>query len=212
MQEPQESGGTEGRGLGPALSWLRSLLAWISLALLLRWQVLEPRWIPSGSMLPSLRVNDRILVEKVSRRLGGSPPLGSVVVFRAADALLASGYGPDAALIKRVVAGPSDELAVEQGQLILNGVVCEEPWLEEAMAYSLPRFTVPDRQIFVLGDNRNASLDSHLWGPLPVDRVVGRAIWRYWPWKGFGPLPRRETCAGGGEIGSVVASVSKDVR
>ncbi|MFL0735437.1 MAG: S26 family signal peptidase, partial [Prochlorococcus sp.] len=85
----------------------RSLFIWLALALLMRWQVIEPRWIPSGSMLPTLELQDRILVEKIRPRLARQQhqhlPLGSVVVFHPPSALLETGYDPKAALIKRVV-------------------------------------------------------------------------------------------------------------
>ena len=86
-------------------SW-RSLLIWVLLALLLRWIVVEPRWIPSGSMLPTLQLQDRILVEKLSPRFDRvrhqALPLNSIVVFRVPEPLVQAGYDPDAALIKPV--------------------------------------------------------------------------------------------------------------
>lgn len=174
---------------GPA--W-RNLLAWVLVALLLRWLALEPRWIPSGSMLPTLQLQDRILVEKLRPRLAElrhQPlPMGSIVVFAAPPRLVAAGYDPNAALIKRVVGQPGDALEVRDGVLIRNGDVVAEPWLDTPIDYSLAPMTVPEDQLWVLGDNRNASLDSHLWGPLPQDRVIGTAVWRYWPLNRFGPI------------------------
>ena len=167
------------------------------LALVLRWQVVEPRWIPSGSMLPTLQLQDRILVEKLRPRLGRSLSPGTVVVFHPPEALIASGYDPRAALIKRVVAGPGDRLEVRDGKLWRNGTPLEHDWNAEPMAYSLAPFTVPEGELMVLGDNRNASLDSHLWGPLPREEVIGTAIWRYWPLQRFGPI-RRSTAAEAG--------------
>jgi len=174
---------------GPA--W-RNLLVWVLVALLLRWLVLEPRWIPSGSMLPTLQLQDRILVEKLRPRwaeLRHQPlPLGSVVVFAAPPRLVDAGYDPNAALIKRVVGRPGDVLEVRGGVLFRNGQVVSEPWLDTPIDYSLAAVTVPEDQLWVLGDNRNASLDSHLWGSLPQDRVIGTAVWRYWPLNRFGPI------------------------
>jgi signal peptidase I len=167
---------------------LVSLLLWLLVALLLRWLVVEPRWIPSGSMLPTLQLQDRILVEKLRPRLGRPLPPGTVVVFHPPAALVAAGYDPDAALIKRVVAGPGDEVEVRQGQLRRNGVAVEPDWAAQPMDYVLAPFTVPPGQLIVLGDNRNASLDSHLWGPLPRQEVIGTALWRYWPLQRFGPI------------------------
>ena len=170
----------------------RSLLVWVLLALLLRWQVLEPRWIPSGSMLPTLQLQDRILVEKLRPRLERqrhqSLPLNSVVVFRVPEQLAQAGYDPNAALIKRVVGRPGDQLEVKEGQLIRNGSTIHEPWIADRMDYAMAPVEVPQGELWVMGDNRNASLDSHLWGPLPEEDVIGTAIWRYWPLSRFGPI------------------------
>ena len=141
--------------------WI-SLLLWVVLALLLRWQVLEPRWIPSGSMLPTLQLQDRILVEKLRPRFDRAThqalPLNSIVVFAVPPQLAAAGYDPDAALIKRVVGLPGDQLEVRNGQLLRNNSVVNEPWLDEAIDYAMEPITVPDGTVWVMGDNRNANL------------------------------------------------------
>jgi len=170
--------------------WRQSLGwgSWIAVALVLRLWVIEPRWIPSGSMLPALQLQDRILVEKVRPRLGLPLKPGTVVVFHPPPVLVAAGYDPDAALIKRVVAGPGDRVAVQGGQLLRNGQLVEPDWGAEAMRYALAPLELGEQQWLVLGDNRNASLDSHLWGPLPQQQVIGTAIWRYWPLARFGPI------------------------
>jgi signal peptidase I len=167
---------------------LLPLVAWVTLALLLRWAVLEPRWIPSGSMLPNLNINDRVLVEKLRVRLHRPLPLGAVVVFHPPPALVAAGYDPKAALIKRVVARGGDQVEVKGGQLWRNGQIVQPDWGTAPMDYALEPLTVPDNQLLVLGDNRNASLDSHLWGPLPQSEVIGTAVLRYWPLQRFGPI------------------------
>ena len=167
---------------------LRSLALAVTLALVLRFGLIEPRWIPSGSMLPTLQRQDHVLVEKVSQRLGRQPRRGDVVVFRPPAQLLASGYSSSQALIKRVVGLPGDHIAVHGGQLKRNGINLKEPWTAEAMTYEQPEVTVPDRQLWVLGDNRNDSFDSHVWGPLPERNLVGRAVFRYWPLQRLGRL------------------------
>lgn len=167
---------------------LLSLALWLALALVLRWAVVEPRWIPSGSMLPTLQLQDRILVEKVRPRLHSPIKPGSVVVFHPPPALVEAGYDPQSALIKRVVAAAGDQVQVHDGHLYRNGEQVQGDWGEEPMDYELPPLTVPPRHLLVLGDNRNASLDSHLWGPLPEEEVIGTAIWRYWPLTRFGPI------------------------
>lgn len=167
---------------------LRGLVFWLLVALLLRWLVLEPRWIPSGSMLPTLQLEDRVLVQKLLPRLGMGPEVGEIVVFHPPAALLEAGYDRDAALIKRVVALAGDQVEVRGGKLWRNGVAIDPDWSSAPMAYNLPPLLVPPGHLMVLGDNRNASLDSHLWGPLPSQQVIGTAVWRYWPLDRFGPL------------------------
>ena len=171
-----------------AKPWWASFLLWLALALLLRWAVVEPRWIPSGSMLPTLELQDRVLVEKVRPKVGQPLPLGTIVVFHPPEALLAAGYDPKAALIKRVVGRSGDVVEVKGGQLYRNGEAVVEPWLAEPMLYRFGPVTVPTGNLLVLGDNRNASLDSHLWGPLPSREVIGTALVRYWPWNRIGLL------------------------
>ena len=179
----------------------RNLILWALLALLLRWLVVEPRWIPSGSMLPTLQLQDRILVEKVRPRMARSRHShlhrGDVVVFAPPEQLVAAGYDASAALIKRVVGLPGDRLAVHDGRLFRNGEPAAEPWLAEPINYEMDQITVPVDQLWVMGDNRNASLDSHLWGSLPETNVLGTAIWRYWPLQRFGPIRIPDTSAGG---------------
>ena len=193
METPPQTPGSAAKG------W-RSVLVWLGLALVLRWAVLEPRWIPSGSMLPTLQLQDRILVEKVRPRLARSRHShlhrGDVVVFAAPEQLVAAGYDASAALIKRVVGLPGDQLEVHDGRLFRNGEPAAEPWLAEPINYEMASITVPADQLWVMGDNRNASLDSHLWGSLPETNVLGTAVWRYWPLQRFGPLRITESSDG----------------
>jgi signal peptidase I len=179
--EPPQAAGSKLQG------W-RSLLLWLCVALLLRWLVIEPRWIPSGSMLPTLQLQDRILVEKLRPRLDRALPNGTIVVFHAPSVLVAAGYDPKAALIKRVVGQPGDTLEVRDGELRRNGVAVPETWRVDPINYSLEPITVPEGHLLVLGDNRNASLDSHVWGPLPRSEVIGTAVLRYWPLNRLGPI------------------------
>ncbi len=180
--------------------WQRLLgwASWLALALVLRFWVIEPRWIPSGSMLPALQLQDRVLVEKLRPRLGLPLKAGTVVVFHPPPVLVAAGYDPDAALIKRVVAGPGDQVAVQGGQLLRNGAVVDPDWGAEAMRYELAPLELGAQQWLVLGDIRNASLDSHLWGPLPQQELIGTAIWRYWPLQRFGPIRTSPSAAPSG--------------
>jgi signal peptidase I len=178
----------EGSRTGELLRQLRGLLLWVALALVLRWAVVEPRWIPSGSMLPTLQLEDRVLVEKLRVRLHRPLRAGTVVVFHPPEALQAAGYAADSALIKRLMGLPGDRIAVHDGLLWRNGEAVRPDWAAEPMTYDLPECTVPPGELLVLGDNRNASLDSHLWGTLPERQLIGTAVLRYWPLDRFGPI------------------------
>ena len=176
---------------GKNLSW-RSILIWISLALLLRWQVIEPRWIPSGSMLPTLRLQDRILIEKLSPRFSHLQNKhlkhDTVIVFNPPKALVEAGYAKNQALIKRVVGLPGDKIEIINGNIYRNDLLIKESWRSLPIKYEMQPVIIPLNELWVLGDNRNNSLDSHIWGPLPEKNVIGTAIWRYWPVKDFGPI------------------------
>ena len=170
----------------------KGLLIWILIALLLRWQVVEPRWIPSGSMIPTLQIQDRILIEKITPRINQKfnkhPRLNTVVIFKPPKILTEIGYSDGSALIKRVVGLPGDRIEVTDGKLYRNGKEIYEPWIKEPLGYEMGEINVPEYSLWVLGDNRNNSLDSHIWGALPEKNLIGTALARYWPLKKIGPI------------------------
>ena len=80
-------------------------------------------------------------------------------------------------------------MQVKSGQLFVNGEARIEPYINEPPRYQLPKLVIPPDNVFVCGDNRNNSYDSHVWGPLPVKNIVGRAALKYWPINKIGLLP-----------------------
>ena len=177
---------------GAIITDLKNLLIWIVIALIIRWQVIEPRWIPSGSMLPTLQIKDKILVEKLSPKFNLKKNLfrlkDKIIVFEVPEQLLKAGYESDTALIKRVVGVPGDKVEVRYGKLFLNDIQQTKYPTDKNINYSSGPFQVPDDYLWVMGDNRNNSMDSHIWGFLPYKKIVGRAILRYWPINHFGPI------------------------
>lgn len=159
----------------------------LAIALLVRWFVAEPRFIPSDSMVPTLRVGDRLVVEKVSYRLH-PPQRGDIVVFEPPAVLQRLGYQPSQAFIKRVIGLPGQRVTVTAGQVLVDGEPLSEPYIAAPPAYILPPVTVPPEQLFVMGDNRNNSNDSHVWGFLPQRNIIGRAWIRFWPLGRFGQV------------------------
>jgi signal peptidase I len=159
----------------------------ILLAFVIRGFVAESRYIPSPSMVPTLYPGDRIVVEKLSFRVR-SPHLGDVVVFRPPAKLQAAGYPADQAFIKRVIAVAGQTVQVHQGRVYVDQIPLKEPYIAEPPAYEMPAVRVPEGMLFMMGDNRNNSNDSHVWGFLPKTNVIGRANIRFWPPGQLGPI------------------------
>lgn len=156
-------------------------------ALLLRLTIIEPRYIPSLSMYPTFDVGDQLAVEKVTKRIR---PFNrnEIVVFNPPESfreIMANNYGQTKkskeALIKRIVAIEGDRVEVKNGKLYINGGIQDEPFTAEDAAYDFGPVTVPPGKVLCLGDNRNHSLDGHIWGFLPKENVIGRAVFIYWP-------------------------------
>lgn len=160
----------------------------LGLSLFIRLFIAEPRYIPSDSMVPTLEVGDRLLVEKVSYTFE-SPQSGDIIVFSPPDQLQRQGYGQNQAFIKRIIGQPGQTVEVNNGIVYLDGQPLNEAdYIAEPPDYQLPPQQVPVHEYFVMGDNRNDSNDSHIWGFLPQDHIIGRAVFRFWPIERFGGL------------------------
>ncbi|GAB4378721.1 MAG: signal peptidase I [Elainellaceae cyanobacterium] len=166
---------------------LQILAIAIALAAIIRLFIAEPRYIPSDSMMPTLAIGDRLVVEKVSYYLH-SPQTGDIVVFDPPAQLQEFGYAPDKAFIKRIIGEPGDVVQVQDQHVYLNGQPLAEDYIAEPPAYEMPAVRVPEGQFFVMGDNRNNSNDSHVWGYLPQENIIGRAVFRFYPFDRVGLL------------------------
>lgn len=166
---------------------LRLVAIALFIAAVVRVFVAEPRYIPSPSMVPTLSVGDRLLVDKISYRMH-SPNLGDIVVFEPPPQLQAYGYSSGQAFIKRVIGLPGQTIQVDRGSVLVDGKPLSESYTLEPPEYEMPAVQVPSDSLFVMGDNRNDSNDSHVWGFLPTDNVIGKAAFRFWPWPKIGSL------------------------
>jgi signal peptidase I len=182
----------------------------VVLALGMRQFVAEARYIPSGSMEPTLLVDDRLIVDKVSYRFS-NPQRGDIVVFDPTATLKSQGYNE--AFIKRVIGLPGDKIEVHKDKVTING----QPLVENYPSANFPdqmtkiyleknkkdpriglwstdnqgpdyKGVVPAGEYLVLGDHRSSSLDGRSWGFVPKDKIVGKATVRFWPLNRMGGL------------------------
>jgi len=180
------------------------------IALAVQWLLIKPYRIPSGSMEPTLDVGQRVLVNRISHRLGDNPDIGNIITFHppaGADQpqAICGAERPDGqpcpkptaersnqTFIKRVVGVGGDRISVREGHVIRNGKEASEPFIAPCgggQGCDMPTaITVPKGYVFVMGDNRGASDDSRFWGPVPDKWVIGQAFATYWPPKRIGGL------------------------
>jgi signal peptidase I len=133
--------------------------------------------IDGSSMEPNLHHGEFVIVSKINYKFG-EPERGDVVVFDF-PRNISQEY------IKRVVGLPGEEVKIESGKVFVNGILLSEPYLEIEPRYE-GEWVVPDDSLFVLGDNRNNSSDSHNWGSVPLNNVIGEALLVYWPPSSWG--------------------------
>jgi signal peptidase I len=135
--------------------------------------------VDGTSMEPSLHTGEYVVVNKFAYKLE-QPHLGDVIVFHYPG-------DPEQEYIKRIIGLPGDTVQVANGQVRVNGNLIQEPYITAPAKYQ-GTWTVPQANLFVLGDNRNNSSDSHSWGTVPFNYVIGKAIFIYWPPEQWGTL------------------------
>jgi signal peptidase I len=172
----------------------------LGLALGIQAFLVKPFRIPSESMVPTLEVGQRVLVDRVSYRFS-DPDRGDIVVFKPPAGADSEGCAieqppdqpcprqtterSDTNFIKRVVALPGDRLKVIEGSVYINGKRQDEPFARldsGCQTCNLPReITIPKGSYYMMGDNRGQSEDSRAWGPVPKKWIIGKAFMTYWP-------------------------------
>ncbi|MBI4780688.1 MAG: signal peptidase I [Oscillatoriophycideae cyanobacterium NC_groundwater_1537_Pr4_S-0.65um_50_18] len=163
------------------------------LALGIRQFVAEARYIPSESMVPTLAVNDRLMVEKISYLLH-PPEREDIVVFWPPDNVSEICQGiPNPskqkdAFIKRVIGLPGDKVEVRDGRVLINDQPLPEDYTAEPTRDPWGPEIVPPDSYLMMGDNRNNSCDSRKWGVVPRNEIIGRAAFRFWPLNRMGSL------------------------
>jgi len=131
------------------------------------------------SMEPTLKNGEFVVVSKLAYKLG-APQHGDVIVFRFPR-------NPEQEYIKRIIGLPGDHVQISGGKVYVNDQLIDEPYIAAPPSYQ-SEWQVPENTVFVLGDNRNNSSDSHNWGPVPVEQVIGKAVFVYWPPEQWGVI------------------------
>ena len=173
----------------------------VAIAVVVRAFVAQAYWIPSASMEPQLQINDRVVVSRLAFHLH-PPHRGDIVVFKAPAGIeappaassnplarglhavgVALGFAQDqTVLIKRVIGLPGDQVSGRAGHVYIDGYRLVEPYLPRGTFTStFGPVTVPAGDVFVMGDNRTNSLDSRAFGVVADRTIIGRAIWKVWP-------------------------------
>lgn len=166
------------------LDWAVTLAVPVAIALFVHAFVLEPFVVPTGSMLNTIQLNDRVWAEKISYRFG-DPKRGEVVLFQ-------SPSEKDVTLLKRVIATEGQTVDLRDGQVVVDGEVLDEPYVEGRPSYPLDKhapevdaitypLVVPEGHVWLMGDNRTNSKDSRYYGAIPTSSVIARAFCTYWP-------------------------------
>jgi len=171
--------GRHGSALRSAVEWVAIVVAALVAALVIKAFVIQAFYIPSGSMEPTLKVGDRVLVNKLAYH---AHPIhrGDIVVFKRPK--LEGGAPTIKDLIKRVIGLPGETVESSQGQVVINGQVLHEPYLSTGTTTTgIERQTIPPGQYWVMGDNRSNSRDSRFFHAIPKSLVVGRAFVLVWP-------------------------------
>lgn len=166
---------------------VKIVLIALVLSVIIRAFIAEPRYIPSDSMFPTLATGDRLVVEKISYHFH-APERGDIIVFEPPIQLQLQGYQKDQAFIKRIIGKPGQQIKVQEGIVYVDNQPLEEDYILQPPYYNLLPVTVPAGELFVMGDNRNNSNDSHIWGFLPQENIIGKAVWRFWPLTRIGKI------------------------
>jgi signal peptidase I len=165
--------------------WVPSLLIALVIALTFKTYVAEAVKVPTGSMIPTIQLNDRFIIEKLVGMTKFQE--GDVVVF----------YPPipgkeGERFVKRLIGLPGDTIEIKEGALYRNGQKVDEPYIKEPMRYKFGPVTIPENKYFFLGDNRNDSLDAHTndWSTPFVDKkdIIGKVILRVYPFSNIGKI------------------------
>ena len=195
------------------LEWIYCIIIAIVLALLIRYFVGTPTVVQQSSMFPTLKQNQRLILNRLSRTFHEIPERGDIITFEAPSIDEPSGVKAvyeekqgwfnkftyyvleigKKSFIKRVIALPGEQVKIENGKVYINGNELKEDYLEntvitETSHPNLIDFTVPEGYIFAMGDNRQYSMDCRKFGCIPIEKIESKVWIRFWPFNLFGKV------------------------
>lgn len=196
------------------LEWIYCVVIAIALALLIRYFVGTPTVVRQTSMYPTLKQNQRLVLNRLFRTFNETPQRGDIITFEAPSESVANGveavYNKEingwfekfiyyvlevnkVSYIKRVVALPQEQVKIENGKIYINGEELEEDYLAEDVITEaknpyLTEFTVPEGYVFAIGDNRKDSYDCRKFGCIPIEKIESKVWIRFWPLNLFGKV------------------------
>ena len=196
------------------LEWIYCIVIAIALALLIRYFVGTPTVVKQTSMFPTLKQNQRLILNRLSRTFNEMPERGDIITFEAPNKSAVNGvkavYDKEIngwfekftyyvleinkmSYIKRVIALPGEHVTISDGKVYINGEELEEDYLEDSVITEaknpyLTDFTVPEGYIFAMGDNRMYSSDCREFGCIPIEKIESKVWIRFWPLNLFGKV------------------------
>lgn len=196
------------------LEWICCIVIAIALALLIRYFVGTPTVVKQTSMYPTLKSEQRLILNRLFRTFNGMPERGDIITFEEPSTSIPSGvkavYDREfdnwwdnftyyvlevgkKSFIKRVIALPGEHVKIENGKIYINGKQLKEDYLQERVITEVKNgnmadFVVPEGYIFAVGDNREYSSDSRVFGCVPIDKIESKVWIRFWPLNLFGTV------------------------
>ncbi len=180
------------------LEWTRDIIVALVIALIIS-LVIKPTIVKESSMEPNFNSNDYIFLSKIAYKFGHDPKHGDVIVFRSNSENLLDVNGKHKLLIKRIIGLPGDEIKIANGEVYVNGELNDqsftkdgETWVDYPGDDEVLELTVPEGEVFCMGDNREVSVDSRSddVGCVDEDTIVGKAIFRLFPLSAMGTIPK----------------------
>jgi signal peptidase I len=166
---------TTNRLLYHIVDWVESIVVALILALIIRQFAFQTSEVLSGSMIPTLLVRDRVIVNKLVYRYYGEMKRGDIVLFR-------STIKPQRDFIKRLIGLPGEEIRIRNGIVMINGKTIDQAkWEIKWDSSNFGPYKIPRDNYFFLGDNRPDSFDSRFWGAVPRGNIIGKAEILIWP-------------------------------